>query len=65
MLAESEDWEAIVGFCDSVNKDADGPQNAIRLLVHKIHSPQEKESLLALTVCMIFCLVLLSFSQLG
>lgn len=56
VLAESEDWEAIVGFCDCVNKDPEGPQNAVRLLVHKIQSPQEKESLLALTVSIKFSL---------
>lgn len=50
VLSTSEDWEAIVGFCDSINKDPDGPQTALKLLVHKIQSPQEKESLLALTV---------------
>jgi len=52
VLAKEEDWEAIVGFCDRVNKDSDGPQIAVRLLTHKIQSPQEKESLLALTVCL-------------
>lgn len=51
ILNPSEDWEAIVGFCDRINKDPEGPQNAIRLLIHKIQSPQEKESLRALTVC--------------
>lgn len=47
---KDEDWKAIVAFCGQVNKDLTGPQAAIRLLVHKIHSLQEKESLLALTV---------------
>jgi len=50
VLSQSEDWEAIVGFCDRINKDPDGPQTALKLLVHKMQSPQEKESLLALTV---------------
>ncbi|ESN97210.1 hypothetical protein HELRODRAFT_85778 [Helobdella robusta] len=49
-LMLEENWEHIVGFCDMVNKDVDGPQMAVRLLVHKIQSPQEKESLFALTV---------------
>jgi len=50
VLSQSEDWEAIVGFCDRINKDPDGPHTALKLLVHKMQSPQEKESLLALTV---------------
>jgi ADP-ribosylation factor-binding protein GGA len=49
VLSKEDDWEAIVGFCDKVNKDLEGPQTAVRLLVHKIQSPQERESLLALT----------------
>jgi len=39
-----------VQFCDKVNKDLEGPQTAVRLLIHKIQSPQERESLLGLTV---------------
>jgi len=50
VLGKSEDWEAIVSFCDRINKDPEGPQTALKLLVHKIQSPQEKESLLALIV---------------
>ncbi|XP_061605068.1 ADP-ribosylation factor-binding protein GGA3 isoform X5 [Phyllopteryx taeniolatus] len=53
-----EDWEYIIGFCDQVNKELEGPQIAIPLLVHKIHSPQEWEALQALTVleaCMKNC----------
>jgi len=50
VLSPSEDWEAIVSFCDRINKSPDGPQTALKLLVHKIQSPQEKESLLALLV---------------
>nr|XP_055050970.1 ADP-ribosylation factor-binding protein GGA3-like [Misgurnus anguillicaudatus]XP_055050983.1 ADP-ribosylation factor-binding protein GGA3-like [Misgurnus anguillicaudatus] len=53
-----EDWEYIIGFCDQINKELEGPQIAIRLLVHKIHSPQEWESLQALSVleaCMKNC----------
>jgi len=53
VLSNSEDWEAIVGFCDRINKSPDGPQTALKLLVHKIQSPQEKESLLALIVSQI------------
>jgi VHS domain len=62
VLNKEEDWEAIVTFCDKVNKDLEGPQTAVRLLVHKIQSPQEKESLLALTVS-ITLLSVLFFSQ--
>uniref|UniRef100_A0A3Q4AQF3 Uncharacterized protein n=1 Tax=Mola mola TaxID=94237 RepID=A0A3Q4AQF3_MOLML len=53
-----EDWEYIIGFCDQINKELEGPQIAVPLLVHKIHSPQEWEALQALTVleaCMKNC----------
>lgn len=48
-LQVEENWEHIVSFCDMINKDIDGPQTAVRLITHKIQSPQEKESLFALT----------------
>ncbi|XP_013380934.1 ADP-ribosylation factor-binding protein GGA1-like [Lingula anatina] len=38
------------GFCDQVNQELDGPMTAVRLLAHKIQSPQEREALYALTV---------------
>ncbi|XP_025219626.1 ADP-ribosylation factor-binding protein GGA3 isoform X2 [Theropithecus gelada] len=44
-----EDWEYIIGFCDQINKELEGPQIAVRLLAHKIQSPQEWEALQALT----------------
>ncbi|KAM8825219.1 ADP-ribosylation factor-binding protein GGA3 [Synchiropus picturatus] len=53
-----EDWEYIIGFCDQVNKELEGPQVAVTLLIHKIYSPQEWEALQALTVleaCMKNC----------
>ncbi|KAK7940285.1 hypothetical protein WMY93_003611 [Mugilogobius chulae] len=53
-----EDWEYIIGFCDQINRELEGPQIAVSLLVHKIHSPQEWEALQALTVleaCMKNC----------
>ncbi|XP_062872512.1 ADP-ribosylation factor-binding protein GGA3 isoform X2 [Trichomycterus rosablanca] len=53
-----EDWEYIIGFCDQINKELEGPQIAVPLLVHKIHSPQEWEAVQALTVleaCMKNC----------
>ncbi|KAL2101161.1 hypothetical protein ACEWY4_002922 [Coilia grayii] len=53
-----EDWEYIIGFCDQINKELEGPQIAVQLLIHKIHSPQEWEALQALTVleaCMKNC----------
>uniref|UniRef100_A0A4W5KF34 Golgi associated, gamma adaptin ear containing, ARF binding protein 3 n=1 Tax=Hucho hucho TaxID=62062 RepID=A0A4W5KF34_9TELE len=53
-----EDWEYIISFCDQINKELEGPQIAVRLLVHKIQSPQEWEALQALTVleaCMKNC----------
>ncbi|XP_061685260.1 ADP-ribosylation factor-binding protein GGA3a isoform X2 [Syngnathoides biaculeatus] len=53
-----EDWEYIMGFCDQINKELEGPQIATRLLVHKIHSPQEREAqqaLMVLEACMKNC----------
>ncbi|TDH02847.1 hypothetical protein EPR50_G00156660 [Perca flavescens] len=53
-----EDWEYIMGFCDQINKELEGPQIAVTLLIHKIYSPQEWEALQALTVleaCMKNC----------
>nr|XP_057947554.1 ADP-ribosylation factor-binding protein GGA3a isoform X4 [Doryrhamphus excisus] len=53
-----DDLENIMGFCNQINKELEGPQIAVRLLVHKIHSPQEWEALQALTVlgaCMKNC----------
>ncbi|XP_039596298.1 ADP-ribosylation factor-binding protein GGA3-like [Polypterus senegalus] len=53
-----EDWEYIIGFCDQINKELEGPQIAVRLLAHKIQSPQEWEALQALSVleaCMKNC----------
>ncbi|NXC76892.1 GGA3 protein, partial [Anhinga anhinga] len=53
-----EDWEYIIGFCDQINKELEGPQIAVRLLAHKIQSPQEWEAVQALTVleaCMKNC----------
>ncbi|XP_061766927.1 ADP-ribosylation factor-binding protein GGA3a isoform X1 [Nerophis ophidion] len=53
-----EEWEYVMAFCDQINKELEGPQISVRLLVHKIHSPQEWEALQALTVleaCMKNC----------
>uniref|UniRef100_A0A8C5ACU2 Golgi associated, gamma adaptin ear containing, ARF binding protein 3 n=1 Tax=Gadus morhua TaxID=8049 RepID=A0A8C5ACU2_GADMO len=53
-----EDWEYIIGFCDQINKELEGPQIAVKLLIHKIHSPQEWEASQGLTVleaCMKNC----------
>uniref|UniRef100_H0XCY2 Golgi associated, gamma adaptin ear containing, ARF binding protein 2 n=1 Tax=Otolemur garnettii TaxID=30611 RepID=H0XCY2_OTOGA len=53
-----QDWSAIQNFCEQVNTDPNGPTHAPWLLAHKIHSPQEKEALYALTVlemCMNHC----------
>ncbi|KAM6164443.1 ADP-ribosylation factor-binding protein GGA3 isoform 2-T2 [Rhynchocyon petersi] len=44
-----EDWEYIIGFCDQINKELEGPQISVRLLAHKIQSPQEWEAVQALT----------------
>ncbi|XP_059717382.1 ADP-ribosylation factor-binding protein GGA2 isoform X2 [Haemorhous mexicanus] len=45
-----ENWECIQRFCEQVNADTEGPWFALRLLAHKIQSPQEGEALHALTV---------------
>ena len=37
-----------MSFCDRVNNELEGPQIAVRLLAHKIQSPQEREALHAL-----------------
>ncbi|XP_038125569.1 ADP-ribosylation factor-binding protein GGA3a [Cyprinodon tularosa] len=53
-----EDWEYIMGFCDQINKELEGHQISVRLLAHKIQSPQEWEALQGLTVleaCMKNC----------
>ncbi|CAJ1053987.1 ADP-ribosylation factor-binding protein GGA2-like [Xyrichtys novacula] len=55
---QEDRWDCIQAFYELVNKETDGPQVAIRLLAHKIQSPQEKEALQALTVleaCMNNC----------
>ncbi|XP_033943556.2 ADP-ribosylation factor-binding protein GGA1-like [Pseudochaenichthys georgianus] len=55
---EQDKWDCIQSFYQLVDQETDGPQVAIRLLAHKIQSPQEKESLQALTVleaCMNNC----------
>ncbi|VDI65059.1 ADP-ribosylation factor-binding protein GGA [Mytilus galloprovincialis] len=44
-----EDWEHILAFCDQVNKEIEGSQIAVKLLAHKLQSPQEREALYALT----------------
>ncbi|XP_048758958.2 ADP-ribosylation factor-binding protein GGA1-like isoform X5 [Ostrea edulis] len=44
-----EDWETILKFCEQVNKELEGPQIAVRLLAHKLQSPQEREALYALS----------------
>ncbi|KAG7492029.1 hypothetical protein MATL_G00009950 [Megalops atlanticus] len=54
----AERWDSIQGFYEQVNKELEGPQIAVRLLAHKIQSPQEKEALQAITVleaCMNNC----------
>ncbi|XP_074485842.1 ADP-ribosylation factor-binding protein GGA2-like [Sebastes fasciatus] len=55
---EEDRWDCIQGFYQLVDQETDGPQIAIRVLAHKIQSPQEKEALQAITVleaCMNNC----------
>ncbi|XP_066518168.1 ADP-ribosylation factor-binding protein GGA1-like isoform X2 [Hoplias malabaricus] len=54
----TEKWDSIQEFYHLINSQLDGPQVSLRLLAHKIQSPQEKEALQALTlleVCMNNC----------
>ncbi|KAM8879282.1 ADP-ribosylation factor-binding protein GGA3a isoform 2-T2 [Spinachia spinachia] len=47
-----------MGFCDQINKELEGPQISVRLLAHKIQSPQEWEAIQAIAVleaCMKNC----------
>jgi len=41
---------ATQAFCDQVLNEAEGHQIAVRLLAHKVQSPQEKEALYAFSV---------------
>uniref|UniRef100_A0A3B5MAT3 Golgi-associated, gamma adaptin ear containing, ARF binding protein 2 n=1 Tax=Xiphophorus couchianus TaxID=32473 RepID=A0A3B5MAT3_9TELE len=55
---QEDRWDSIEGFYKLVIQETDGPQIALRLLAHKVQSPQEKEALQALTVleaCMNNC----------
>ena len=45
-----QDHNAVMSFCDRINNDFEGPQMAVRLLAHKIQSPQEREAMHALMV---------------
>ncbi|GFY50130.1 ADP-ribosylation factor-binding protein GGA1 [Trichonephila inaurata madagascariensis] len=49
-LYRKPDSIAVLNFCEMIDKEHDGPQTALRLLAHKIQSPIEKESLMALSV---------------
>ncbi|PRD32730.1 UNVERIFIED_CONTAM: Gga1 [Trichonephila clavipes] len=49
-LHREPDSLAVLNFCEMIDKEHDGPQTALRLLAHKIQSPIEKESLMALSV---------------
>ncbi|KAK6170403.1 hypothetical protein SNE40_018808 [Patella caerulea] len=42
------DMDHVMAFCDQVNKELEGPQISVRLLAHKIQSPQEREAEYAL-----------------
>ncbi|KAM4595663.1 ADP-ribosylation factor-binding protein GGA2-like [Fundulus diaphanus] len=55
---QEDRWDCIEAFYKLVTQEADGPQIALRLIAHKIQSPQEKEALQAITVleaCMNNC----------
>ncbi|KAJ8319036.1 hypothetical protein KUTeg_004127 [Tegillarca granosa] len=42
------DLEYVNAFCDQINKELEGPLISVRLIAHKIQSPQEREALYAL-----------------
>ncbi|XP_055954737.1 ADP-ribosylation factor-binding protein GGA1 isoform X2 [Patella vulgata] len=42
------DMDHVMAFCEQVNKELEGPQISVRLLAHKIQSPQEREAEYAL-----------------
>jgi len=45
-----DDVTAIDAFVDQIKSDKDGPQMSVRLLAHKMQSPQEREALQGLAV---------------
>ena len=47
---QQEDWDSIMTFCDQINKELEGPQISVRLIAHKVQSPQPREALYALAV---------------
>ncbi|ELU12059.1 hypothetical protein CAPTEDRAFT_52512, partial [Capitella teleta] len=47
-MNQQEDVETVLSFCDQINKELEGPQISVRLMAHKIQSPQEREALYAL-----------------
>uniref|UniRef100_T1JGU8 ADP-ribosylation factor-binding protein GGA1 n=1 Tax=Strigamia maritima TaxID=126957 RepID=T1JGU8_STRMM len=49
-MNQNEDWEAIKMYAAKVNAGGDIQHTAIRLIAHKMQSPQEKEALQALMV---------------
>lgn len=49
-LVEKPDPLDVAAFCERVAHEEDGPQIAAKLLAYRIHSPQEKEALNALSV---------------
>lgn len=49
-LNKEEDKESVQSFCKAVNSENDGPNTALRLICHKIQSPQEREALQGLMV---------------
>uniref|UniRef100_A0A8C6L6R9 Golgi-associated, gamma adaptin ear containing, ARF binding protein 1 n=1 Tax=Nothobranchius furzeri TaxID=105023 RepID=A0A8C6L6R9_NOTFU len=57
-LNKELDWDSVLGFCDQLVSEPDGPPLATRLLAHKVQSPQQWEAMQALTVletCMQKC----------
>nr|XP_015826471.2 ADP-ribosylation factor-binding protein GGA1 isoform X1 [Nothobranchius furzeri] len=57
-LNKELDWDSVLGFCDQLVSETDGPPLATRLLAHKVQSPQQWEAMQALTVletCMQKC----------
>ena len=55
-LVKHEDPIAVQAVVQAVCRDPTAPQMAVKILAHKIHSPQEREAMKALSVS-VFILV--------
>ena len=49
-LVKHEDPHSVQAVVQAVNADSSAPQIVVKILAHKIHSPQEREAMKALSV---------------